>query len=47
MSKWVNYGLIILTLLWGSCGTPHNEFLRKDQVFPTVEAIRDLCPQRL
>ena len=34
-------------LLWGSCGTPHNEFLGKAQVLPTVEAVRDLCPQRL
>ena len=34
-------------LLWGSCGTPHNEFLGKSQVLPTVEAIKDLCPQRL
>ena len=34
-------------LLWGSCGTPHNEFLGKSQVLPIVKAIRDLCPQRL
>ena len=34
-------------LLWGSCGTPHNEFLGKSQVLPTVEAVKDLCPQRL
>ena len=34
-------------LLWGSCGTPHNEFLGKAQVLPTVNAVRDLCPQRL
>ena len=34
-------------LLWGSCGTPHNEFLGKAQVLPTVEATRDFCPQRL
>ena len=34
-------------LLWGSCGTPHNEFLGKSQVLPTVEAVEDLCPQRL
>ena len=34
-------------LLWGSYGTPHNDFLGKSQVLPTVEAVRDLCPQRL
>ena len=34
-------------LLWGSCGTPHNEFLGRAQVLPTIEAVRDLCPQRL
>ena len=34
-------------LLWHSCGTPHNEFLGKDQVLPIVEAVRDLCPQRM
>ena len=34
-------------LLWGSYGTPHNGFLGRAQVLPTVEAIRDLCPQRL
>ena len=34
-------------LLWGSCGTPHNEFLGRAQVLPIVEAVRDLCPQRL
>ena len=34
-------------LLWGSCGTPHNEFLGKAQVLPIVEAVKDLCPQRL
>ena len=34
-------------LLWGSRGTPHNEFLGRAQVLPTVEAVRDLCPQRL
>ena len=34
-------------LLWGSYGTPHNEFLGKTQVLPIVEAIRDLCSQRL
>ena len=27
-------------LLWGSRGTPHNEF-------PTVKEVKDLCPQRL
>ena len=25
-------------LFWGSCGTPHNEFLGRAQVLPTVEA---------
>ena len=34
-------------LLWGSRGTPHNEFLGRAQVLPTVKAVRDLCPQRL
>ena len=34
-------------LLWGSCGTPHYEFLGRAQVLPIVEAITDLCPQRL
>ena len=34
-------------LLWGSCGTPHNEFLGRTQLLPTVEVVRDLCPQRL
>ena len=34
-------------LLWGSCGTPHNEFLGKSQILPTVVVVRDLCPQRL
>ena len=34
-------------LLWGSHGTPHNEFLGKAQALPMVEAVRDLCPQRL
>ena len=34
-------------LLSGSYGTPHNEFLGKSQVLPTVEAVRDLCPQIL
>ena len=34
-------------LLWGSCGTPHNEFLGKVQVLPIVETARYLCPQRL
>ena len=34
-------------LLWGSCGPLHNEFLGKAQVLPTVEVVRDLCPQRL
>ena len=34
-------------LLWGSYGTPHNEFLGKAQVLPTVVAVKDLCPQRL
>ena len=34
-------------LLWGSCSTPHNEFLGKAQVLPTVEVVRDLCPQRM
>ena len=34
-------------LLWGSYGTPHNEFLGKSQVLPIVEAVRDLCPQIL
>ena len=26
-------------LLWGSCGTPHNEFLGKSQLLPTIEAV--------
>ena len=34
-------------LLWGSYGTPHNEFLGKAQLLPIVVAVRDLCPQRL
>ena len=34
-------------LLWGSHGTPHNEFLGKAQVLPMVKEVRDLCPQRL
>ena len=34
-------------LLWGSYGTPHNEFLGKAQVLPIVEVVRELCPQRL
>ena len=34
-------------LLWGSCGTPHNEFLGIAQVLPMVMVVRDLCPQRL
>ena len=33
-------------LLWVSCGSPHNEFPGRAQVLPTVEAVRDLCPQR-
>ena len=31
-------------LLWVSCGTPHNEFLGKSQVLPTIESVKDLCP---
>ena len=34
-------------LLWGSYDTPHNEFLYKAQVLPIVEAVKELCPQRL
>ena len=34
-------------LLWGSCGTSHNEFLGKYKVLPTVGVVRELCPQRL
>ena len=34
-------------LLWGSRGTPHNEFLGIALVLPMVEVVRDLCPQRL
>ena len=34
-------------LLWASYGTPHNEFMGKAQVLPIVEAVKDLCPQRL
>ena len=34
-------------LIWGSCGTPHNEFMGKSQVLPIVEAVRDLRPERL
>ena len=34
-------------LLWGSCGTPHNEFLGRAQVLPMVKEVKDLSPQRL
>ena len=34
-------------ILWGSRGTPHNEFLGRAKVLPTIKAVRDLCPQRL
>ena len=34
-------------LLWRSHGTHQNEFLGRAQVLPMVEAVRDLCPQRL
>ena len=34
-------------LLWGSCGIRHNDFLGKAQVLPTVEAVKELCPQRM
>ena len=34
-------------LLWGSCGSPHNDFLGRAQVLSTIEVVRDLCPQRL
>ena len=34
-------------LLWGSYGTLHNESLGRAQVLPIVEAVRELCPQRL
>ena len=34
-------------LLWGSYGTPHNEFLGRAQVLPIVEVFKYLCPQKL
>ena len=34
-------------LLWGSYGTPHNEFLDKAKVLPIFKEVRDLCPQIL
>ena len=34
-------------LLWGSYGTPHNEFLGKSQALPIVVAVRYLCSQRV
>ena len=34
-------------LLWGSRGSPHNEFLGRAQALPMAEAITELCRQRL
>ena len=34
-------------LLWGSHGTPHNDFLGWTQVIPMIKVVKDLCPQRL
>ena len=38
---------LIGQLLWGSHGTPHNEFMGRAQVLPMVKAVKELCPQRL